>query len=448
MGTRVPAPGSDIESANAWLLGLEPRGIHLGLDRVRSALERLGSPHARMKAVTVAGTNGKGSTASFLASIVHEAGYRVGLYTSPHLTRVTERIRVGGAEMDEDDFVRWVQRIQALVESRDPIELTYFEALTVMAIGFFAQREVDLAVLEVGLGGRLDATAVVPPLVSVITPVGHDHQSWLGETLEEICREKAGIIQPGATVVTNVRRELFRQVVGPRAFDLRCPIRRAGVDFVHQWLHDGVRYRGWIHRVGPVALGIPGTHQAGNAALACAAAESLAAHGYAIKAVHLAEGLQRARHAGRMELRPALVDHEGEFWPAMLLDGAHNPMGAATLASQIHMFLPARPRVLLFSVRPDKDATAMMAALAPKVDRVVVTSIPDSPLPDLDALTATARNHGAWVDVEPDLSVALGRARQEAGPEGGILVAGSLHLVGAVLPSLPGIPGARGSGDP
>ena len=136
-------------------------------------MDRIGAPHERLKAVTIAGTNGKGSTAVYLASILHEAGYRVGLYTSPHLCRVTERIRLGGAQMDEDDFVRWAWRLQQVIESRDPIELTFFEALTVMALGFFVEREVDIAVLEVGLGGRLDATAVVPPLVSVILSLIH-----------------------------------------------------------------------------------------------------------------------------------------------------------------------------------------------------------------------------------------------------------------------------------
>jgi dihydrofolate synthase/folylpolyglutamate synthase len=448
MGMRAPTPTGGFESAYAWLLSLEARGIDLGLDRVRHALERMGSPHERLKAVTIAGTNGKGSTAAFLSSILHEAGYRVGLYTSPHLTRVTERIRIGGAEMDHSDFVRWAWRLQQVVESKNPVDLTFFEALTVMAIGHFAEREVDIAVLEVGLGGRLDATAVVPPLVSVITPVGYDHQAWLGASLEAICTEKAGIIQPGSTVVTNVRRELFQKVVGPRAFDLRCPIRRAGVDFVQRWLHEGVRYRGWIHRVGPVQLGIQGTHQAGNAALACAAAESLCANTFRIKAVHIAEGLQRARHPGRMEVRPAQVDHRGERWPRILLDGAHNPMAAAVLACQLQTYLPTRPRVLLFSARPDKDVAAMMDALAPKVDKVIVTAIPHTPLPDLERLSAVARERGAEVDVESDLTLALRQARDEAGLQGGILVAGSLHLVGAIMPHLPGGSGRLTVGDP
>ncbi|MBD89843.1 MAG: bifunctional folylpolyglutamate synthase/dihydrofolate synthase [Deltaproteobacteria bacterium] len=448
MGIQAPRPSDGFESAYAWLLTLEPRGIRLGLDRVRQALARLGSPHERLKVVTIAGTNGKGSTAAFLSSILHEAGYRVGLYTSPHLSRVTERVRIGGAEMDEKDFVGWAWRIQQVIESTDPIDLTFFEALTVMAIGYFDEREVDIAVLEVGLGGRLDATAVVPPLVSVITPIGYDHQAWLGDSLEAICTEKAGIIQQGATVVTNVRRELFRTVIGPRALDLRCPIRRAGVDYVHQWLHEGLRYRGWIHRVGPVKLGIQGLHQAGNAALACAAAESLCASSFSVKAVHMAEGLHRARHPGRMEIHPPRVDPAGRRWPRVLLDGAHNPMAAQVLASQVKTYLPERPRVLLFSARPDKDVAAMMEALAPEVDRVVVTAIPDTPLPDLEVLSNVAHHHGAWVDVEPDLDEALSHARQEAGDSGGVLVAGSLHLVGAVLPHLPGAGGILATVDP
>ncbi|MGB0589300.1 MAG: bifunctional folylpolyglutamate synthase/dihydrofolate synthase [Myxococcota bacterium] len=426
--------------AESWLEGLRPRGIQLGLDRVRAALVAMGSPDAGMPTVTIAGTNGKGSTAAFLAAIVHAGGYRVGLYTSPHLVHVTERIQVGGATIGLSDFATWAQRLRPVVEGeegRPGIPLTYFEAMTVIALCYFRSRDVDLVILEVGLGGRLDATSVVAPLVSVITPIGLDHQGFLGDTLEEIAAEKAGIIKPGATVVTNVAPELFRAVVGPTAFRHRCPIRRAGVDFQQQWLHHGVRYRGWRHRVGPVRPGIAGLLQADNAALACAAAEVLGDHGFVLKAVHLAEGIQRARHVGRLDRRSGLIDQLGRRWPTVLLDGAHNPMAAAVLAEEVPALLPERPRVALFTARGDKDVAGMIAQLGPQLDRVIVTNLPDQAPPPLEPLVFSARRHGFKLTVEPYIPSALEYARRCAGSDGGLLVTGSLYLIGQVLPLLP-----------
>ena len=428
------------EASHAWLQRLKPSEMTLGLERVTAALERLGSPQDRLKVVTIAGTNGKGSTASYVTAMAHEAGYRVGLYTSPHLVHVSERIRVGGTPILPSEFTSWIRRIREMVEPTDdaePVPLTYFEVLTVIAFGYFLDREVDLAVMEVGLGGRLDATAVAHPLVSVITPIGYDHQKWLGDSLEAICEEKAGIIREGSTVISNVSPYLFQQVIGPRAFELRCPIRRAGVDFQTQWLSGGFRYRGWIHRVGPVKLGIPGLHQGGNAAVACAVVESLQAHGFTFKAIHMAEGLRRARHAGRMERRASVQDAYGETWPAMLLDGAHNPMAALALAHQISRYLPETPRVLLFSTLPDKDTEGVLSPLLPHCDAVVLTSVPGHPLPDVGAARAVAQFYDARITVEPDNERALEVARRLSGPDGGVLVCGSLYLLGEVLPMLP-----------
>jgi dihydrofolate synthase / folylpolyglutamate synthase len=426
--------------AEAWLDGLRPRGIQLGLDRVRRALVAMGSPDAGLPTVTIAGTNGKGSTAAFLAAMVHAGGYRVGLYTSPHLVDVTERIQVGGVTIAPIDFARWTARLRGVVdgeEGQGGIPLTYFEAMTVLALCYFRSREVDLVILEVGLGGRLDATSVVDPLVSVITPIGFDHQGFLGNTLEAIATEKAGIIKPGATLVTNVAPELFRSVVGPIAFAHRCAIRRAGVDFQRRWLHQGVRYRGWRHCVGPVRPGIAGLLQADNAALACAAAEVLCNHGFVLKAVHLAEGMQRARHVGRLDRRSGLIDQQGRRWPSVLLDGAHNPMAATVLAEEIPALLPERPRVALFTARGDKDVAGIIGQLGPQLDRVIVTHLPDQPPPPLEPLVFAARRHGFKLTIEPYIPSALEYARRCAGSAGGLLITGSLYLIGHVLPLLP-----------
>ncbi len=439
----VALPDSDERAfarAHAWLASLTGRGILLGLERVEAVLERLGDPHRGLTAVTIAGTNGKGSTAAFLASIMHAAGYRVGLYTSPHLVSITERIRIGGHTILPADFARWVGLVKDAMEREPQIPLTHFEVLTVMALGYFAERQIDVAVLEVGLGGRLDATNVVPARVAVLTPIGLDHQAYLGPTRQAIAREKVAILKPGGTLISGVAPSLWRDVVGPYAFAIRAPARRAGVDFIGTFEEDGFRYRGASHRLGAVTLGIRGVHQGLNASLACAAAEALGGLGFHLKAHHLAEGLYRARHRARLE---RIEPPEEPGWPAILIDGAHNPMGARTLARQVETYLPERPRVMLYGVNPDKDVRTMLASLVPRVDAVVLTQSSAVAVPDFERyqkrVEAIARRKGTRTAalVRPDAREALATACTLAGPEGGVLLTGSLYLIGDMLPLLP-----------
>jgi len=426
----VPEPA--MAGAWGWLTSLAPRGIQLGLERVHAALHRLGDPHKSLTAVTVAGTNGKGSTASFLASILHTAGYRTGLYTSPHLVSVTERIRIGGHTILPSDFAHWATVVRTAIEQHPAIPLTLFETLTVMALGYFHERQVDVVVLEVGLGGRLDATNAVDAKVAVLTPVGLDHQDLLGPTMLDICREKVAVAKAGATLISAVTPRLWREVVGPHCFANRVIARRAGVDFVHTFHEDGFRFRGPDHKVGSVTLGLRGVHQGLNAALACAAAESLGQHGFHITALHLAEGLYRARHRGRLErIEP------GEH-PAFLIDGAHNPMGARVLGKHLEAFLPERPRVLLFGVNPDKEVAKVMKPLAPWADAIVLTQSQARPVADFAPFLRTAsRLTRAPVMVVADNHRALEVATGLAGPEGGVCLTGSLYLIGDLLPLLP-----------
>jgi dihydrofolate synthase/folylpolyglutamate synthase len=425
-------PELQMDAAWQWLTSLSPRGIQLGLERVEAALSRLGNPHKDLVAVTIAGTNGKGSTAAFLASILHTAGYRTALYTSPHLVSVTERIRIGGHTILPSDFARWASMVRDAIEAPPAIPLTLFETLTVMALGYFRERQVDIAVLEVGLGGRLDATNVVDAKVAVLTPVGLDHQDLLGPTKRDICREKIHILKPNATLVCHVAPTLWRDVVGPFAYALRAPARRAGVDFVHTFHEDGFRYRGAQHRIGNVTLGLSGVHQGVNAALACAAAEALGTMGFHLSSLHLAEGLYRARHRGRLE---RFEPNEGR--PATLIDGAHNPMGARVLARHVGSFLPERPRVLLYGVNPDKDVGPMLKALVPLADAVVLTQSTARPVADFGRYERVAKRVGrAPVIAVPNQLRALESASSLAGPEGGLLVTGSLYLLGDLLPHI------------
>ena len=419
-------------AAWGWLTSLSPRGIQLGLERVHAALSRLGDPHEGMTAVTIAGTNGKGSTAAFLASILHAAGYRTGLYTSPHLVSVTERFRIGGHTILPSDFARWASIVRTAIEQHPAIPLTLFETLTVMALGYFRERQVDIAVLEVGLGGRLDATNAVDAKVCVLTPVGLDHQDLLGPTMIDICREKVAIVKSGATLVSAVTPKLWREVVGPHCFAQRALARRAGVDFVHTFHEDGFRYRGAMHKLGNVTLGLRGVHQGLNAALACAAAEAVGQLGFHLTSLHLAEGLYRARHRGRLErIEPAAG-------PAFLVDGAHNPMGARVLAKHLEAFLPERPRVLLYGLNPEKDVAKMLKALAPLCDAIVLTQSQARPVADFAPFVRRVQKlTRSPVMVVEQQGRALEVAQSLAGPEGGVCLTGSLYLIGDLLPLLP-----------
>lgn len=435
----------DPTTARAWLETLGPRGIQLGLERVHAALARVGDPHTSLCAVTVGGTNGKGSTASFIASMARAAGLRTVLYTSPHLVAMNERMRLDGVPISDAALEGALARVRAAIEAAPTIPLTHFEALTVAAFVWFRDVAPDLAVLEVGLGGRLDAVNAANPVVSVLTSIARDHEAILGPTLAHIAREKVHIARPDRALVCAPSANLWRRVIGPHARAIRALPRRLGVDFVHEWLEDepaSFRYRGWQHRVGPVRLGLRGDHQRENAALACAAVESLVdATGIPIRAAHMAIGLSAASHPGRLERRsPA-----DPTWPELLLDGAHNVAGAQALASQLERELPAGPRVLLFGVNPEKRPRTMLRHLAPGAAAVVLTTPSARPGADLDRLASRLRRdlaasgaRGTPILVEPRPIAALDTARRLATHDGASLViAGSLYLLGDVIPWLP-----------
>ncbi len=434
-----------VSSARAWLDSLGPRGIQLGLDRVHAALARLGDPHRALRSVVIGGTNGKGSTAAFVAAMARAAGLRTVLYTSPHLVAVNERMRLDGAQITDEALEDALARVRSAIESAPTIPLTHFEALTVAAFVWFRAVEPDLAVLEIGLGGRLDAVNAADPLVSVLTSIARDHEAVLGPTLAHIAREKVHIARPERALVCAPSANLWRRVIGPHARGIRAVPRRLGVDFVHEWLDEepgSFRYRGWQHRVGPVRLGLRGDHQRENAALACAAIEALVdATGLPIRATHMATGLQSAVHRGRLErLSPA-----DPSWPELLLDGAHNVAGATVLAAQLERELPDGPRVLLFGVNLEKRPRTMLRHLAPGAAAVVLTAPSARPGADLERLAQRLRRdlvaagqRGTPILVEPRPVAALDTARRLAAGDGASLViAGSLYLLGDLIPWLP-----------
>ncbi|MFL6262634.1 MAG: bifunctional folylpolyglutamate synthase/dihydrofolate synthase [Thermoanaerobaculia bacterium] len=418
------APDVDPEALLARLDGL---GIKLGLERARSLLTALGDPQRRFPAVLVAGTNGKGSTSAFLAAMAQGSGYRTGLYTSPHLEVVEERLQIDGRMIAPGELGRLLADLVDLAERETGSPPTYFEAVTLAAFQWFAEEEVDLAVVEVGLGGRLDATNLCDPILSLITPIGFDHQEYLGNTLREIAREKAGILRPGRPALIWIEEpeaaESVREAAAETGADLRFASEEVRIEGIEPYGWTGQRIRlATPLRAYDLEIALLGAHQAINLGLAVRAAEVLADLGFdRLDSRSIREGAAACRWPGRLEA----IDLPGGR--RLLLDAAHNPAGAAVLADFLdHM---EEPVDLLFGVLADKDYTEMLGLLAPRARRIVLTT-PASPRAKNPAELAALLGGREGVFMEPDLGRALDRA---LGLGGEVLVAcGSIFLIGEV----------------
>jgi len=407
------------------LRGGEHAGMRPGLERIEALLAAIGHPERRYALVQVGGTNGKGSVAATLATILKAAGRRVGLYTSPHLVSFRERIRIDGEAIAEDAVVDGVDALGTLVARLDA---TMFEATTALALDHFAREAVDVAVLEVGLGGRLDATTVGEPAATVLSRIDLDHEAVLGGTVEAIAADKAAIIRSGAAY-SAAQAPGAARIIAERAAAAGVPLLVEGRD-----LHVRVEARslagqeivcsgpGWT--LGPTRLALLGTYQPGNALLAVAVARQLGAPDGAIRA-----GLARALWPGRFQV-------VGEA-PRIVLDGAHNPAGAAALAASLRAFLGDDPVTLVLGVSRDKNARAMLESLAPVARRVILTRAQHARAAEPEALRA-AMPPGA---VTPELARSAAEALALAGRGSAtpiVCVAGSLFLVGEVLAMLAG----------
>lgn len=425
------AAAIDQLSALAPELALKPGQPRrkFSLEEVRTLLAALGNPQRSFPSVLIAGTNGKGSTAATLASILSAAGLRTGLYTSPHLARPNERIRVGSDEIDDADFARLYFRVddaarQLLVHGKLPQPPSYFEVLTAQGFLYFAERHVDLAVLEVGMGGRLDATNVVDPLVSVITDISLDHTEWLGSTISAIAREKAGILRPGGLMVTLPQHPEATRVLGEVAEQLDA----RGVSAV-PYMPPAVGIAGpyEVEVLGePIEVDSPlaGAHQHRNLALAMATAVVLAAeHGFPVTPEAVAMGIKQTRWPGRLERIVA----RGAEW---VLDVAHNPAGAWALRSGLRGILEVRnPRTLVFSCLRDKPVAELAQILFPLFDHVILAPIHTARAAAMDDLLAAAEATETSATATESVSQAL-EAAQERSQGGVIVVAGSVYLVG------------------
>ncbi len=420
-----------VERSITYLYGLQSHGIKPGLARTRALLNALGNPHRSFQAIHIGGTNGKGSTAAMMASVLGHRGFRVGLYTSPHLIEFTERIQVNGRVIPSDRVGALTETIRQASDARLSDPPTFFEATTVLAFAYFAEVGVDCAVVEVGLGGRFDATTVLTPLVSVITTIGLDHQEYLGTTLEAIACEKAGIIKQGVPVVVGRLASEPLSVIRHAAAEQEAACVVLGEDFdARGEAPDRFSYGGLRWRYDNLSCPLPGRHQMDNAVCALAALELVEARGLAVGEEAVREGLRVVRWPGRLEL----VSRRPDVW----LDGAHNPQAADALATHLTDMSvrrgPATPGglILVVGMMRDKDRTGVLSrlALVPGVSRLVVTSAAHPRATDPPELARDCEGLGVPVVVRPTVAEAVAYARSLAGPDDTICVTGSLLVVG------------------
>jgi dihydrofolate synthase/folylpolyglutamate synthase len=418
------------------------------LAHMQVLLRALNHPARMFPSALIAGTNGKGSTAATLASILQASGLKTALYTSPHLIRINERIRINGVEITDDDFARLhgeVDRVaDRLVEVGElPWHPSFFEMMTAIAFSQFARERVDVAVLEVGMGGRLDATNVVEPLVSVIADISLDHQKFLGNTVGEIAREKVGIIRPGGTVVTLPQQPEANDVIGNTILELGARAVNA-VPYVPpvspgstQYLVPGAEQRDFVYRYPLAVLGeeilvespLVGRHQLRNVALAIAAAVELNQQGFVgITAESIERGVRETRWPGRFQMIAARPG-----WPEMVIDVAHNPAGAWALRSALSERYEDCPLIFVFGAMRDKAISEMAEILFPLAEGVIATRPENPRAASPEEIQQAASRTGVEVEAVEDVKLALERARVLAGPGTVIIITGSIYLVGEVM---------------
>ena len=423
----------NFEAALRYLLGLghETLAIKLGLRNTELLLNALDNPQRAFPSVQIAGTNGKGSTAAMLDSICRAAGIKCGLYTSPHLVSITERIKVSGVEITQEDFAACATRVrdvseQLLADKQIEALPTFFEQLTVLALLAFRNTGIELAILETGLGGRLDSTTAANASIVAITPIALDHEEYLGNTLESIAAEKAAIIRPGVRAVIARQEPEALKVLLKRCEETEVtPVLTENVfEEIELTTKDGkfcVTLDTEIDRYKRVLLGLRGSHQIENAIVAIRLAELLRVQHSAI-----VTGIESASHPGRLELIPNK--------PAFLIDGAHNPAGSQSLRAYLDQFAP-RPLTLVFGAMGDKQLDRIGEILFPSADVIVLTTVDNPRSATIEMLRPIANRFARGTVLTSESSVnALRIAYEKTPPRGLICIAGSLYLAGELRP--------------
>ena len=416
--------------ALAYLTGHERLGIKFGLENIGRLVEALGHPEKSWRSILVAGTNGKGSTVALVESILRGAGHRAARYTSPHLVRLEERMMADGKLITSDELADVVEEVkQATVQLRQEQKLltepTFFELTTACAFEFFRRKEVEIAVLEVGMGGRWDATNIVPADITAVTNIGFDHERFLGTSLAAIATEKAATIKPGRPVVTTVTEEEPLAIVRSEAARQGAPLFEVQREV--NWQTKEAEGGQWVRLETPKAvypevfLPLAGEHQVVNLALAVRIAELAGQSGFEISKESVTVGVPSTVWEGRLE-------RIGDA-PPLLVDVAHNPLAAAALARYLEEH-PHSNRVLVYGVMKDKRSSAMLDALLPHVQHLIVTRPPNPRAQDPESVVRVAARRGGSCEAIDSPERALASARLKAGNKGEVIVTGSVFLVG------------------
>ena len=403
------------------------------LENITVLAERLGRPDRTYPSAHIAGTNGKGSTAAFLESILRHAGFRTGLYTSPHLERINERMRISGEEIGDESFAEIFTRLRALIEEllaarKLRAHPTYFECVTAMAFECFARERVEFGVFEVGLGGRLDATNILSPAVTVITRIDFDHENFLGHSLKEIASEKAGILKQGVAVILAEQRSEAHEVILSRAKQLNCPVIETSRAFqIEQESSKNGFFQARVTERSSgemldIAPSLPGRFQLQNALNALAAARYLASRGFGISAEDITEGTSKTVWPGRLE--------KLQSSPDVYLDGAHNPGAARELAQFLEQNFAGRKIWMIYGALRDKAVDEVAGQLFPHAAEVIFTEPRTSRAISAPRLAEIASHHACSFTIISSAEQALDQALAEAAPNDAIFITGSLYLVG------------------
>lgn len=406
---------------SAYLESLNVDKMRFGLKSITTLLSRLGNPQKSYKTIIIAGTNGKGSTAAMTASILHSAGYKVGLYTSPHLVDVRERIVINGKKIALKDFNRTIACVKDKIEQ----PVTYFEFLTAVAFVYFQNKKVDIAVLEVGLGGRLDATNVCNPLVSVITNIDFDHTAYLGDTLESITSEKAGIIKRNGVCLTAAKQKNVLDVLKDACLRRRAKLYRLGYDIKIKKQKDGLfTYQGFNRNLKNLTIPLRGEHQLSNAALALAAIELGEKKGFRVDDAAIYAGLKNTCWEARLEIM--------QKNPLFLLDGAHNPAGIDALCCSLKKDFSFRRLIIIFGALADKDYRRMLEKIVPLASSVILTQIKAKRAVPVSDLMRAVNKIGYEAIATENVNQAITQAITMAGKEDLICATGSFYLAGEI----------------
>jgi len=412
--------GSYQESVS-WLFGLQKYGIKFGLSKTNNLLKAFGNPHYNQRYIHIAGTNGKGSVGAILESILIQAGLKVGFYTSPHLVSFTERFRINRELITKDQAASLIREIYEVTSQKEPP--TFFELTTAMTLIYFFRKDVDVSIIEAGMGGRLDATNVIDPMISIITNIGLDHQHFLGDTIIDIAKEKGGIIKKGVDLVTAVDQppvvKLFESLCKKKC----APFWRVGQHARYRRLSSGLLgYYGLHNRFRNLELGLKGRFQDRNAALALLALEILKKKGITVSEEAIQGGLANPLWPGRVE--------EVSSHPTIILDGAHNPSAMRSLAQAIGNDFHFEKLILVLGIMEDKDISNILTKILPLAHKAIYTKPTYYRAANPQYLMDVAKKFGKDGEVHVPLSTAIERARDLADTKDLIVITGSLFTVG------------------